>query len=70
MIFVPGERFFVAELWDRSQGWRRREQGCHKSAPGSFPGSECSYERWSRLAKPCLIVQKFDLGEKEMPQTT
>jgi len=65
MIFVPW-----AELWDCSQGWGRREQRYLKSPAGSFPGSECSYERWSRLEKPRLIVLKFDLGKKNTPQTT
>lgn len=70
VIFAPGEHFFMAELRDCSQGWGRREQRCHKSPPGSFHASECSYERWSRFAQPCLIVQKFDLGKEKKPQTT
>lgn len=68
VILVPRERFFLVELWDCSQGWGRREQRYHKSPPGSFPGSECSYERWSRFVKPCLIVHKFDLGKKKSPK--
>lgn len=58
----------MAELRESSQGWGRRDQQCHKSPPGSFTGSECSYESWSRLAKTHLIVQKFDLGKEKSPK--
>lgn len=48
----------------------RSDTSAPKSPPGSFPGSESSYESWSRFAKPHLIINKFDLGKKKRPQTT